>query len=209
MALHLRDFLATYPPNDEMRLLSWQAIGDDQLSCVIEALPWWRPTNEWSGKAQQFVLRFTEVQRSNVMLGWRTTHVEDLSIQDNSPYLWPFGTSGSLYGNAPLRDPQRFLAELTDLFHHALHATGAIDFPFELTSFVAWADRVRNHASYELMTGPLPLLEAVRPLLEAQGLDYTLHCGPERSTSHLQHVWVEESWVVCAHAVVEIDPGAA
>lgn len=205
MRLSLREFLASFPPRADMRLVSWQTAGEDQLSCVIESLPWWKPTSEWSGPDQRFTLRFTDVQRSNVILGYHTAEVRDLRIQEASPYLWPYGIWGSIFGNAPLPDPRRFLVEFTDLFHHELHAAGALLFPFEPVPFAAWADRVGSNASYQLMDGPLPLLEAVRPLLEAQGLDYTLLHGPERTTDHLQHVWVEESWVVCAEVTVEIE----
>jgi len=209
MAVTLQDFLAEHPPDVDMRLRAWQADGADALRCVLEVNPWWREPASRGGANEQLVISFSGVCSSNVALGWRAAEIEDLVVLTDDPHLWPYGTHGTIFGNSRLPDPGRFFVEFSDLFYHELRAGGAVPFAFELERVRDWSERVAGYQSYQLLSGPVRILEAVRPLLDAQGVEYRLLYGPERATDHLQVAWVGESWVVCTSAEVEIEAAAA
>lgn len=203
MATSLKDFLEAHPPDVDMRLLSWHSDGPRTLRCVLEAYPWWRGEVDGPVAEVRLEIAFHHVHSSNVSLGWRAAEVEDLAVSADDPHLWAYGTWATIFGNSRLPDPRRFFAELYDLFHHELRAGGAVAFPFENEPFAGWAARVTGSDTYKLLDGPAPMMEAACPLLDAQGVEYRLLRGAERSTDHLQVVWVGESWVVCTDAVVE------
>ena len=54
----------------------------------------------------------------------------------------------------------------------------------------------------------LPLMEACRPLLDAQHVEYVLIAGPERRSDGLRLVWIGDTWVICSEATIELPSGS-
>jgi hypothetical protein len=208
MIAALESFLAAHPVDTDLRLVNWAFSAPDTLTCALEANPWWLAPSERSVPDQRIVITMGQVRSSNIALGWRPSDIEDLTILADDPHLWAHGTHGTIYGNSPVPDPARFFLDFWDLVHFELHAADAVDSPFKVTSFADWAKRVTSYNTYQLLSGPLPVLTAASRLLEAQSVEYRLVAGPERSTTDLRVVWVGESWIVCGDAHVE-HPAAA
>lgn len=199
----LRDFLQAHPPNADFQVLSWRADGPRTLRCVLEAYPWWRGEVDGPVANERLEITFHDVHDTSVGLVWAPGWEDDLAVKDDDPLLWPHGTHATIFGNSRMPDPRRFFAEFWDLFHVELRAGGAVQFPFQYHSFRDWAQRVTSHDSYKLLDGPARVMEPACALLDAQSVRYRLLRGPERSTAHLQAVWIGRMWIVCRDAAVE------
>jgi hypothetical protein len=68
-----------------------------------------------------------------------------------------------------------------------------------------WAKRVTENRSYHILSAPTPVIEATRPFLDAQKLEYVV-LGPGRRDPDpdLRVVVVGESWVICGRAEVGV-----
>lgn len=170
----------------------------------LDTNPWWRPDGERGAGDVRVRIVMRGVRASNIALGWRQSEVEELVVLTDDPRLWVYGTHATIFGNSPLPDPKRLFLEYWDLVHVTLHAEAAADIGDKFVPFTTWAARVSGNRSYELLDGPLPLMEACRPLLDAQGVDYVVLKGPERQPDDLRVVWIGESWVVCDEATIDL-----
>lgn len=207
MSTDLESFLAAHPLDVDVQLVSWHADDEGVLRAELEGFPWWLPRGEDAPGEVRFRIEMRGVRSSNVQLCWRPTDIEDLGVVRDDPLLWAYGTHATIFGNSPVPDPARLFLEYWDLVHERLHARSAADLRSSFVPFTRWAARVGENRMYHLLEGPLPLMEACRPLLDAQGVQYVLITGPERRTDHLRVVWIGDWEVVCSEATIEFpDP---
>ena len=205
VARPLAELLSGSEPDTDVLVQSWQTLGSEEVVCRLAvASPWWNNAARRAGKSGELTITCRGVCGGEIRLGWRAGDVEDLTVRADDARLWQFGTHGTVFGNAPMPDPRRFLVEFSDVLWARL-ASGSADAIEYLGagSLAEWEARAGGHANYALLKGPLPLLEAVAPLLDAQGVEYRVVAGPARDTGTRVVVDIGESWLVCAEAVAQ------
>lgn len=199
----LVEFLASSPPDTGLRVLNWRSIGNNEIACEIEAdSPWWVASPERSALLGTLDVALHGVVASRVDLSAKSIDAEDLTASRDEPLLWSFAPKGTLFGNAPVDDSLAFVVELADW----LIAQRA---PLEFGEYFGFgtlgevAARL-THRSYKLLSGPMPLLNAAKQMLEARRIPHLLKPAALARTPPLTAVWAGDSWVVCEDATVSL-----
>lgn len=129
-----------------------------------------------------------------------TSSPAGLEVSKVHPLLWRYGPQATVFGTAPLPDPQRFFFDFYRLIREELQLPG--DPALYLNGgqqFSRWLEFVGSRA-YRLLTGPVPVTEGARELLDVQAAEYTVlpdetHSGPR--AEELQVVQIGALQVVC------------
>ena len=204
--MDLAAFLADYPADTDLKLQEWHSEAEDVVRCVLRTSPWWVDRSKRGQDNGQLVIRCTGVAESEIRLGWRASEVEDLEVVNEDPLLWPYGQHATIYGNAPLPDPDLFFLEFTDLVEYHLLVNRNATSYLGGVSFSEWRRRVTEHTTYHLIEGPAPLMVKCKSLLDQQYAVYNLVLGPERPARPMRLVWIGESLIICEGATVEATP---
>lgn len=204
--MHLSEFLAAHPPDTDLRVVSWESDGSSHVRCVLRASPWWvEPARRADGDGT-LAIDCREVLEAGLHAGGRQAEVEDLEVLLDAPRLWAYGEHASIYGDAPLPDPDRFFVRFADLVEHGLrtgHGTGA----YLGTDAEEWRRRVTGAMPCLLLTAPAPLVEACLPYLDEQQAEYSLvRLARRASAAAPRLVVVGESWIICHEATVAVEP---
>jgi len=205
MRYDLAEFLTLHPPDTDMRVSEWHSSDPRRADCVIETSPWWVTAAERRGANGRLTIALNEVAESEIRLGWRANEVEDLEVLTSHPLLWTYGRHSAIYGNSPMRDPLRFFAQFADLVQQKLRTERDVQSYFAYEAVATWATRVAENRSYHILSAPTPVIEATKPLLDAQDVEYVV-VGPSRRDPDpdLKVVVIGESWVICGRADVEV-----
>ena len=207
--MRLSEFLAAHPPDTDLTVAAWQADGDTHVRCVLRASPWWVDPAHRADAHGTLTIDCRGVADSEIRVGWRGRQVEDLEVVDDDPLLWSRGPHASIYGNAPLADPDRFLVQLADLAERVGWPRRGMTAMLG-TSGEDWRRRVTGPAPYLLLMAPTPIVDACLPLLDAQQADYSVLPGArlagDAKGAAPRLVVIGESWILCQDATVEADP---
>lgn len=205
---HLSEFLSDHPADTDLRIVSWESDGAAHVRCVLRASPWWvRPDRRADGDGT-LAIDCREVLEAGIHVGWRQAEVEDLEVLLDAPLLWPHGAHASVYGGAPLPDPDRFFVRFADLVEHGLR-TGQGTGAYLGTDAEEWRRRVTGSAPYLLLTAPAPVVEACLPFLDEQQAAYSvIRSAGLPPAVPLQLVVIGESWIICREATVAMEPVA-
>ncbi|HYW11503.1 MAG TPA: hypothetical protein VE871_06080 [Longimicrobium sp.] len=210
--MHLSEFLAAHPADTLLRVIAWQSDGETHVRCVLQASPWWVDPARRLDSDGTLTIDCLGVLESEIRIGWRAGEVEDLEVIDEDhPLLWVHGAHASIYGNAPLPEPDRFFMQLADLVEGS--GIGRPVMSVLDTTAEDWRRRVAGPTPYLLLTAPQPIIDACLPFLDAQRADYSVlrpqHCSARATSLPLQLVVIGESWVICQDATVEVVPPLA
>lgn len=206
--MDLAKFLLEYPadPADSgLQLHEWHSEANDFVRCVHYTSPWWADPSERAPANGRLVIRCTGVVESEIRLGYRASYVDDLEVLSEHPLLWQYGQHAKIFGNAPLPDADRFFLDFTELVESELHLFGRAA-SYLGARFSDWRRRVTEHAMYQLLEGPAPLMVACQSLLDRQNAVYRLLVGDEHPGPPLSLVVIGESFVICEGATVEVTP---
>lgn len=200
----LRAFLAQHPVDSDLRLLAWATDAGQSATCELATSPWWSAPSDRGPDNGRLRVILRDVAASEIVLGWRAAEIEDLDVTDDDPRLWHWGRHGRIYGNSRLPDPFRFYTQFAVALQD-LRYPGGIAAVLGSGRIQEWVDRVSGPGAYALLDGPEPVVDAARPLLDAQGVEYVALFGPEpnEAARALLLVTVGESWVICGRADVE------
>lgn len=131
--------------------------------------------------------------------------MEDLEVLLDAPRLWTYGEHASIYGSAPLPDPDRFFARFADLVEHGLR-TGLGTAAYLGTDAEEWRRRVTGAAPYLLLSAPVQVVEACLPYLDEQQAGYSVVRSAPRPSAALRLVVIGESWIICRETTVAAEP---
>ena len=206
--MRLAVFLAAYPADTLIKVAGWHSDGETHVRCVLQASPWWVDPARRVDADGTLTIDCRGVLESEIRVGWRAGEVEDLEVMDDGPLLWFHGAHASIYGNAPLAEPDRFLVQLLDLLDGSgmgrpvTHVLG--------TTAEEWRRRVTGATPYLLLSAPRPIVDACLPFLDAQRADYFVlqsrDIAGRAPRPALQLVVAGESWIICQDATGEGDP---
>jgi hypothetical protein len=206
MRMHLSQFLAAHPPDTDLKLASWQSDGEAQVRCVLRASPWWLDPARRGGVDGLLAIECRGVVESELRIGWRQSEVEELEVLDDHPLLWAHGEHASIYGNAPLPDPDRFFVQLADVLEQSTSGSRPVT-PLLGATVVDWRRRVTTNGPFLLLTAPARVVDACLPFLDAQQAGYSVvRYARAETTGALKLVVIGESWLVCREASVEVEP---
>jgi hypothetical protein len=203
--MHLSEFLATHPPDTDLRVVSWQSDEATHVRCVLRTSPWWVPADQRAAADGTLVIDCRGVVDSEIRVGERPAEVEDLEVLEDAPPLWAYGEHASIYGSAPLPDPDRFFAHFSDLVQHRLRTHRGTAAYLGGTAD-AWRRRVTSAAAHLLLQAPARIVDACLPLLDQQQAKYTVTRSAPRAAPALRFVVIGESWIICREAMVKADP---
>lgn len=126
--------------------------------------------------------------------------ISQIQILDDDPLLWDYGPRSSIYGNAPLPDPPRFLFDFIKLFQPKLRgARDPLRYLNWRENFAEWREFVYSR-SYLLLTAPQTIAEETALLiLDAQAAEYTVLPVefPPVTPGPKAVLRIGDSWVVC------------
>jgi hypothetical protein len=200
--MQLSEFLTVHPPDTDLRVVAWESDGAAHVRCVLRTSPWWMEPARRPDEDGTLTIDCREVLQAGLHVGQRQAEVEDLEVLLDAPRLWAYGEHASIYGNAPLPDPDRFFARFADLVEHGLRM-GVGTSTYLGTDAEEWRRRVTGAAPYLLLTAPVQVVEACRPYLDEQPAEYSVIRSARRpSAAALQLVVVGESWIICREATV-------
>lgn len=202
--LALADFLSQHPPDTDLTLIAWRTDGGKVARCELATSPWWVPANQRGADNGRLLITMREVANSEIVLGWRADEIDDIAISTDDPQLWQWGRHGSIFANSAVPNPPRFYAELAGAVQE-LRYPGGMEQVLGYERLSDWLARLGGRPPFHVLAAPEPVIEAARPFLEAQGVEYVALFGPEPTDAarELQLVSIGESWVICGHATVQ------
>jgi len=119
--------------------------------------------------AQEWRIHFGLSLRRSALSG----SYSKLSLSDKHPLCVPYEEdTGRVAINCGPRDAKRFLAELQDAAHSVL--LGWVEFEEFLNPYFATPKNLPSKTIGQLFAGPMTLVKAVIPVLEEEGVDFTV-----------------------------------
>lgn len=206
--MQLTHIVETMPQDNVFHLTEAHWDKDRTLKCICRTIPWWQAGPDTAEKEIEIVLK--GVRETGLVLGVEQDG-NTLEVLQESPLLWDYGSTSTIYGNAPLPDPPRFFFEFCQLVKFSLGIDrDPVAYLNWKNDFSEWLEFVFSR-SYCLLSAPDPVVEATRSLLDVQAAEYAVLSDPAKErvledVSSLKVVKIGPSWIICSEASVSL-PG--
>ncbi len=204
--------LDTCPPDASFVFQEMSWLDVRMLRLRLLGSPWWEEAANTQPGEISLICEGVEELNLSLRAG---TLCSGLHLSTDDPLLWEYGPFSTIFGTAPLPDPQRFFYEFYELVSHRLKVRRdpARYLNWE-SSLKEWEQYVYSRA-YRLLSAPAPIAEATIELLEVQAAEFTVLPDAEGNApgegerqevpaSALQVLSVGSCWIVAKGISVEV-----
>lgn len=193
--MQLAELLSDKPAETAITFSELEWSREGSLVLRFETSPWWG-TSSYSG----FSLCLEDVCENSLKM-CPGDAVSQILLESDSSLLWDYGSTSTIFGNAPLPDPPRFFFEFFQLVKYRLGV------PRDPAGYLNWKENFSEwlgfvySRSYCLLSAPNPIVEGAIELLDVQAAEYAVLPNPidtvqSNSVEELSVFRLDDSWVI-------------